>query len=208
MQKLESPLEKVAYSEAANHAIEEWKKLRTEVQSYNEEVSAFNAFINAVKTAMGTKNLATLQGELAILKAQKFRYELSMIDAVNAYFDTKEKKSEAETAKNEAKQELTAYNDTMIDEYRGAVNDLLARFGAAFTLAVIKVEYMGRTPRTAYTFEIRGKEISTGGDSTPAGTACFRNTLSAGDRKYARPRIFHCSTKEPQGLGRPHRHFR
>jgi wobble nucleotide-excising tRNase len=180
--KLESPLEKVIYSEAASSAVEEWKKLRDEVQRYNEEVKIFNTSINTVKTAIGTKNLMTLQRELTILETQKFRHEQPSIDAVNAYSNAKETKSKAEEIKNEAKEELNAYNAAMIDEYRGVVNDLLARFGAAFTLGNIKVEYMGRTPRTAYTFEIRGKEIDIGGDKTPAGTACFRNTLSAGDR--------------------------
>jgi wobble nucleotide-excising tRNase len=49
-------------------------------------------------------------------------------------------------------------------------------------LGTVKVEYTGRTPRAAYSFEIRGKEVEPGGDRTPAGTPCFRNTLSAGDR--------------------------
>jgi wobble nucleotide-excising tRNase len=62
------------------------------------------------------------------------------------------------------------------------VNEILARIGAGFKLRTVKVEYTGRTPRAAYTFEIRGVEVEPGTDRTAAGAPCFRNTLSAGDR--------------------------
>ena len=52
----------------------------------------------------------------------------------------------------------------------------------ASSSATVKIEYTGRTPRAAYTFEIRGVEVEPGTDRTVRGTPCFRNTLSAGDR--------------------------
>lgn len=180
--KLDSPLEAVAYSTDANQAIEEWKKLRDEVNTYNDQVVTFNAVIAAVKKSTAAKNVIAVHKELLTLETQKMRYEPNAVTAIKTYTDAKIKKTAIETAKDKAKDELDVYNVKVIGKYHDTVNKLLQRFGAKFSLASVKVEYTGRTPRTAFTFEIRGKEIDPGTDNTPPGTACFRNTLSAGDR--------------------------
>ena len=180
--KLASPLERVELTEAAQAAVAAWNALQSEVCIYNDKLTQFNLSVVASKTKAVAKPSATLQGELVVLEAQRLRYTPAAIEAVKAHGDSKAKKAAAEAAKEKAKEALDTYNVTVIAKYRVAVNALLGRFGAAFTLAAVKMEYTGRTPRTAYTFEIRGKEVDPGSDKTPAGAACFRNTLSAGDR--------------------------
>lgn len=180
--KLASPLEAVAYSPEASRAIDAWTKLRDDVKAYNAQIASFNTAITAVKSATAAKNPMAVQKELANLESQKARHGTATVAAIKTFTDAKAKKTATESVKDKAKDQLDAYNAKVIGKYRETVNKLLERFGAKFTLAKVKMEYTGRTPRTAFTFEIRGKEIDPGGENTPAGTPCFRNTLSSGDR--------------------------
>jgi wobble nucleotide-excising tRNase len=199
--KLQSPLEKVEYSAEAMAAIDDWKALGGEVIAYNKGVETLNAAIQEVKASTVTKNSTSLQAELVKLQAQKIRFEAAAQAAIEAYDKAKEAKRDAEAEKDKAKEELDAYNDKIIGKYHASVNELLRKIGAAFTLKTVKVEYTGRTPRTGYTFELRGKEVDPGNDSTPAGTACFRNTLSSGDRNTLALAFFVAQLKNRSDLG-------
>lgn len=197
--KLVSPLEKIEHSPESHAAIEEWKKARDEVAAYNNAVTAYNDAIAKIKSALAAKNLPQLQRELAALEAQKLRHAATTVSLVQAYRDAQSKKSEAEKIKTKAKELLDAYNVKVITKYQKAVNELLRRFGAQFQLNVA-VDYVGRAPRASYTFAIRGKHIEPGGDSTPAGVPCFRNTLSSGDRNTLALAFFMAQLKDRADL--------
>jgi hypothetical protein len=77
---------------------------------------------------------------------------------------------------------------------------MLTRFGAAFTLARVRIEYTGRTPRAGFAFGLRGVEVEPGGENTPAGTPCFRNTLSSGDRSTLALAFFLAQVKNRKDL--------
>jgi len=181
-QKTASPLDAVLLSQVAVQAMKEMEVLQGEVEKYNEQLRMYNTGIEAIKRSAGTSNLGTLQLELVTLEAQKTRHAAESVPTITAYTDAQSAKVTVERAKEKAREDLNAYNEKVISSYHGAVNDILARIGAGFKLATVKVEYTGRTPRAAYTFEIRGVEVEPGNERTPAGTPCFRNTLSAGDR--------------------------
>lgn len=182
-QKQELPLEKIEYSETANSALKDWEALKSETFIYNEEITIFNSSIKKIKDGLNLENLTILRGQLKNLQMQQIRYTPSIIDAMELHTVAKTNKAKTEALKNEAKQALNAYNDTIINKYKEAVNEILNLFGASFTLEDVKIEYMGRMPRTGYMLELCGKKVDLGNDKTPAGTACFRNTLSAGDRR-------------------------
>lgn len=181
-QKTAAPLDAVPLSQDAVKAMAEMDVLRGEVERYNERVHAYNSEIDAVKKSAETSNLSTLENELERLEAQKTRHLPESLTVVTAYIDAQAAKVAVEAAKEKAREELNAYNEKVIGAYHDRVNEILARIGAGFKLRTVKVEYTGRTPRAAYTFEIRGVEVEPGSDRTAAGTPCFRNTLSAGDR--------------------------
>lgn len=181
-QKTEAPLDAVPLSQDAIKAMAGLDVLRGEVERYNERVRAYNAGIDVIKKSAGASNLGTLRNQLVTLQVQKTRHLPESMTVVTAYTDAQAAKTAVEAAKEKAREELNAYNEKVIGAYHDRVNEILARIGAGFRLRTVKVEYTGRTPRAAYTFEIRGVEVEPGSDRTAAGTPCFRNTLSAGDR--------------------------
>jgi len=178
--KIATPLEVVKNS--ATTEIADWKTLREEVTAYNATVDAFNPAIAAVKKSSESKSTAALEQELATLEARKTRHGKEGAEAVKTYQGAVADKAAAEKAKEKAKDDLDAYNDKVMGAYQKTVNDMLTRFGAAFRLSRVEIEYTGRAPRIGFAFGLRGVDVEPGGDKTPAGTPCFRNTLSSGDR--------------------------
>lgn len=181
-QKTSTPLHPVTHSPESLAAIDAWKALRDQVKAYNEQANAFNAAVATVKSNLGAKTVGVLTAELAALEGQKLRHQTSSIATILAFAQANAAKAKAELDKERAREALNKYNEKVIDRYHKTVNDLLERFGTAFTLRKVDVEYTGRTPRVGYTFELRGKEVHPGRDTAPAGTPCFGNTLSSGDR--------------------------
>ena len=199
-QKISSPLEAIALSAEARAAVTEWAKLRLEGVVYNAAVDSFNLGIAEVKNASGSKSSAAIEQELATLEARKVRHGESGRAAVTDYQEALASKAAVETAKETAKADLDGYNDTMIGAYQATVNKMLTRFGAAFTLTRVKIEYTGRTPRAGYAFGLRGVEIEPGGENTPAGMPSFRNPLSSGDRSTLALALFMAQVKNRKNL--------
>lgn len=196
--KIAAPLEVVKNS--ATTQIADWKKLCEEVTAYNAEVDAINLAITGVKKSSESKSTAALEQELATLEARKTRHGKEGATAVKLYRDAVANKAAAEKAKEKAKDDLDAYNDKVMGTYQATVNDMLTRFGAAFRLSRVEIEYTGRAPRVGYAFGLRGVDVEPGGDKTPVGTPCFRNTLSSGDRNTLALALFMAQIKNRQDL--------
>lgn len=178
--KIAAPLEMVEHSPESLAAIEKSNGLREVLQKFNAAVTEYNKLIAAVKREAAERTSAVVQKELDLLNARKARHQREVEELVNAHTVAVNAKGVVEQEKAKAKEELEAYNETVMSGYRDAVNQLLERFNAPFSLGTVVVEYTGRTPRTAYTIAMRGKEIDPGADG--AGRPSFRNTLSSGDR--------------------------
>jgi wobble nucleotide-excising tRNase len=180
--KLASPLDAVEVPQSFIDAVATMATLREKVNQYNARVRATNEMIRLVKNRASESKDGALKETLVLLEAQKKRQLPESVTVITAFTDAQAAKVAVEQAKETAREALDAYNATVIGAYHDAVNELLSRFGAGFKLLTVKVEYTGRTPRAAYTFGIRGKAVDPGNERTAPGTACFRNTLSAGDR--------------------------
>lgn len=196
--KIAAPLQVVKNSAATE--IADWKKLREEVTDYNAAVDAFNTAITAIKKSSESKSTAALEQELTTIEARKTRHGKEGVATVKTYQDVAANKIAAEKAKEEAKDDLNAYNDKVMGTYQTTVNDMLTRFGAAFRLSRVDIEYTGRSPRVGYAFGLRGVDVEPGGDKTPAGTPCFRNTLSSGDRSTLALALFMAQIKNRKDL--------
>ncbi|MFO0912756.1 MAG: AAA family ATPase [Pirellulales bacterium] len=196
--KISAPLE--AVKNTATNEMADWKKLREEVTAYNAAVDAFNLAITGVKKSSESKSTAALEQELATLEARKARHGKEGAAVVKSYQEAVANKSAAEKAKEKAKDDLDAYNDKVMGMYQSTVNDMLTRFGAAFRLSRVEIEYTGRAPRVGYAFGLRGVDVEPGGDNTPAGTPCFRNTLSSGDRSTLALALFMAQIKNRKDL--------
>ena len=146
-QKLASPLESIEMTPGAAAAVGDWSKLCEEVAVYNAEVDAFNEAITEVKKRAESKNSTAIEQEIAAFEARKIRYTEAGKEAAKIYREATANKATIEGEKQAAKARLAEYNERVVDAYRESVNDMLERFGAAFRLSKVKIEYPGGKPR-------------------------------------------------------------
>lgn len=181
--KLAQPLEPVRLGADVLAALDELEEVRARVEKYNDFVRSANQTIKEVKERAAKDNFDSVRKEIALLEAQRLRHETETTKTLLVYTTAQAKKTKIEIDKEQARENLNAYNAGVMTGYEEEVNGLLVRMGATFRLRVDKkVNYTGGTPRVSYALEIRGKVVDLGNEKTPAGKPCFKNTLSMGDR--------------------------
>jgi wobble nucleotide-excising tRNase len=181
-EKQKAPLEPLAPDDQFNAALEQYEGVRQLVSTYNTKVADLNQKILAKKNEAQTGDLVTVQGQLARLRAIKRRYEPDAIDACNAVVEAEQQKKNVEREKDKIKAQLEAYTSTVFGKYQERINQLLTMFSAGFQIGDTKGRYVGGSPSSHYSLIINNVPIDLGDPDCPPDTACFKNTLSAGDK--------------------------
>jgi len=181
--KNDSPTKPVVPDADFNAASEAVNALSGSVDAYNTAVDACNARINEQKAAVQKEgDLAALQKELDMLEAKKRRFEQEVVETCKAYQEALEAKAQLEEQKRNARRELDEYCKTIIRTYEQSINDYLDQFNAGFRITNTRHLYTGGTPSSHYQIEINNTPLDLGDARTPAGTPCFKTSLSSGDR--------------------------
>jgi wobble nucleotide-excising tRNase len=180
--KVQTPLEKIACDEEFEDAKRKWASLRCQVEAYNAAVEALNAEIAAKKKASTEGDLATARKELARLQGQKTRHADAVAKDCEHYEDLLKQKDNVEKQKKQAKADLEAYNKKVLGKYEKSINDLLELFNAGFRITGTQLQHVGGTPSSSFKIAVNDVPVELGSDKTPAGTPCFRSTMSSGDR--------------------------
>jgi wobble nucleotide-excising tRNase len=180
--KLASPLDPVPADEAFGKALTDFQAVATRVQDYANAVTIANVSITAKKKETEAGNLAKTKTELAELQAAQKRYELTVDAACSAYSDASDAKTALDAEKAAAKTNLDNYSDTVVAQYEKRINELLQVFGAGFRIGETKTSYVGGNVSFTFHIVINKVPVALGDPTTPAAQACFKNTLSAGDR--------------------------
>lgn len=180
--KMASPLEAVPPDEAFGKAFADFKALVDRVQDYANAVTTANVFITAKKKETEGGNIAKAKTELGEIQAVQKRYEASVDAACSNYCDALNAKTALEAEKGAAKTKLDQYSNTVVGQYEKRINELLQVFGTGFRIGETKTSYAGGNVSSTFHIEINEVAVSLGDAGTPAAQACFKNTLSAGDR--------------------------
>ena len=180
--KAAAPLERIDPDDAYAQARPAVDRAAETIAAYNAAVTAANAVIAARKQQAGAAVLATLESELARLKATKTRHTEEVWQACSAYRNRVAEKGALENDKTQTRERLDAHTDQVIERYGQGINRYLDRFNAGFRITTPTHTYRGGPPSSSYQILINNTPVDLGDATTPIDRPSFRNTLSAGDR--------------------------
>jgi wobble nucleotide-excising tRNase len=185
--KTASPLERASLEPDLEAARKEWTRLSGEVDSFNTAVNHANSReIARLKQAIENPDLreAELDQEMRELQAKKLRHTPDAEQACRKYADALQRKKDLEQRKKEAKKTLDAYARDTLPRYQRRITELLKGFATGFAIHIApKSQFTGGKPSVSYDIDINKTRVGLGNEKTEPETACFKNTLSSGDRR-------------------------
>jgi wobble nucleotide-excising tRNase len=179
-EKIASPLDVINLS-ALLTAIAEWQVVVDELGSCNNSLVRANSDIQAIKANTASVNKAALQETLTELEAIKKRHSPQVTPLADSYNLLLAEKATFVAIKETNKNELDAYDATVLFKYHNSINDYLTQFGAGFRLMKSEKTYAGKIPQWMYTIEINNCAVDVtkrAGQGEPS----FQTAMSAGDK--------------------------
>jgi len=148
----------------------------------NDSIARANDEIARLKQQAASANEEDLESELRRLRNMQIRERVEVSKVCNDLQAVRAKKKALEEEKKEKRRELEALAEGVLAQYETAINDLLRKFGANFTITGTKPSFQGGKASSTYQISINNKAIDLGDSATPRGTPCFRTALSSGDK--------------------------
>lgn len=199
--KARAPLTPVDLEADVNTTWTGLQEVMTLADSYNLEVSRFNEQISLLKKKAATKSLDTARVEREALKLTKTRSTPEAKAACESLTRLRTLKSELEEQKSGLREKLDAHTNAVFEKYQKAIDRLLVQFGVEFSIRGFRTSFAGGTPRSEYEIEINDKSVPLSAPSSGAAAACFRNTLSEGDKASLAFAFFLARLQEDPDLG-------
>lgn len=180
--KKANPGIEIGLSDEEAATLNTWRDKATELNAYNETISAINTTLQERQANAGVIDLTPLQQKLSVLNAAKIRHEQETIDAFIAFDAASVNKREAQQNKQQANEALREQSNQLFERYGGRINEFLTLFGADFRIVCDGVTFRGG-PSGQLTIELNGERVA----ATPEAAAdpsqvSLANTLSGGDR--------------------------
>lgn len=181
-QKRTAPLDAIAVPEETRAAVDAFSVRRREIAALNQQISAANLTIAAIKQRAATANTAAIEAALGRLNATKARHT-SVTDALcQSYLAEKQAKSATEQQRDQASQALAQYRTQVFPAYEAAINRYLQRFNAGYHLASVQPVNTRGGPACTYSVVVNNTPVAVAGGNPQPGDHSFKNVLSAGDR--------------------------
>jgi len=199
--KQQSPIEPITPNEDFQSALSAVADLQPFIDAYNTTINDANACIERLKeTHREDTDLNTLKSHLIDLEVNKKRFDVEVTQACGDYQTALNNKTELESQKDGAKEQLDQYCREILSTYQVALNDILEQFNAGFRIVNSRHLYTGGTPCSDYQLEINNTPLNLGDSRTPAGTPCFKTSLSSGDKSALALAFFLSSLKHDAGI--------
>lgn len=181
--KKNTPLESVSLDQDGfNDEKARYDALVARINIHNGRIREINVLINNKKTSITGGDIAKVRKELEALGLIKLRHGAKGIELCNDYVSSRTRKEAVEKEKQDTKNELDAYSETMFKKYQTTLNDILEKFNADFRIVGAKGQYIGGTASSHYQIVINNVPIDLGDSKTPENKPSFKNTLSGGDK--------------------------
>lgn len=194
--KRASPLDAITISQVLLDAVAEHNENSDRVKRLSEQLEATNLKLETVKEQAREANIATLERDLANLRAAEARHDPKIAPLCDAYVGEKAAKSSTEQRRTKARAALDQHRETAFPAYGLAINDFLQRFNASFRVGPVDPVNTRGGPAANYTLLIDGNPVPL---ASGPGDTSFRNTLSAGDRNTLALAFFFASLEgDPQ----------
>jgi wobble nucleotide-excising tRNase len=180
--KLAAPLEIVPTDSEFDRSIEQYAMAVILAGEYEKAIVSVNGLIATKKRELEANTLVKAKAELNSLLSVKKRFEVPADEACRRYSEAVASKTVVEEEKAAARKKLDLYCEKVFAQYEKRINELLDIFGAGFRIGETKTSLAGGTVSSSFQIIINKVAVDLGGPDTPKAKACFRNTLSSGDR--------------------------
>lgn len=187
--KLATPADVVGTAIQRDSAINLWTRVLAPMQIANKAIHAANTKISEYKAQLEVESIEQLRQQLLLLEASKRRHAPDVNTLLGQFSAAKKLLEEAESAKKSARQTLDQLMEKTLAAYQTAINSLLNKFGASFSIQGMGANFRGAAPRSEYGLLLRGKEVTLDGGSTS-----FATVLSEGDKRTLAFAFFVAST--------------
>ena len=175
-----APLERMALTGPTLEAIAKFDEFRAVVAGISSSLMAINAEIGTVKERAQAANVAALSSDLAKLRTVQARHDPQISALCKTFLDEKLAKANAETLRDQAREALDRYRNTVFPAYENSINAYLQKFNAGFRLA--SVASVNTRQGSSCTYNVVINQVPVALTAAAGGGPSFRNTLSAGDR--------------------------
>ena len=183
--KRQQPLVQVDSDGQAAESAAAISGLNGSITGYNDKIQEIAAKLTQFKSNLATESVIALEASIRKLEAALRRQLPDAIAAVAVYSGAEAERKKLEGEKTQARAEIDALMQTTLAQYQGAINQLLAAFGAEFSIEELKPTYVGNTgePRTEFGLRLRNKAVKLGSREDHASGHSFANTLSEADKR-------------------------
>ncbi len=180
--KIGVPLEQIAPPKELLDASRSYAILLSDIEGYNNSTSAANELIKNKKSALLAHDTSSIEKELERLLNAKMRHSPEVASICTDYINAKKAKDVLEKRIKKETDNLKKYTSAFLQNYKDNLNHYLQVFGADFQICNVTDKYYTRTPRLEYCISINGVDVDLGNEKKDEVRACFRNTLSSGDK--------------------------
>jgi wobble nucleotide-excising tRNase len=187
--KQAAPAEPLKSAQDKAETVRLWLQFLSHLQAANTTIKEGELLINKYKTQLSGDSLALLQQQILILMATKRRFDPLVVDLFKELSVAQKEAKAAEEVKKSARENLEALMVAILAKYQSAINALLKKFGATFTIKGMNANFRGNAPRTEYGLLLRGKDVVLEG-----GPPSFATALSDGDKRTLAFAFFVAST--------------
>lgn len=182
-EKVASPLSDLSGDSRVIEVDVSIRHLQERLDTYNSGVDAFNRAVQARKAAMGPEQERQAKIALNRLEATVRRHRPD-VEKLRVERETAQRQVIVlEKEKLQARKELEAHADEVMQKYQATINRVLDCLGAEFSIVSMGTSLQSGRPSAGYAIEINGEAVK---PSVPGKGASvqpsFGNTLSDGDR--------------------------
>lgn len=182
-------------------AMQDFIEAAKEVKAVNESIEKANAGIGRIKKESASASEAEVELELRRLRNMQIRQKQEVAVLCDSLLAARAKKKRLEDTKKSKREELEILAEGVLLKYEEAINALLKRFGANFTITGTKPSFQGGKASSTYQIAINNQRVELG-DSTTRGKPCFRTALSSGDKSTLALAFFLATLDRDPDIGR------
>ena len=180
--KAASPLERLTPNDKLNNAIKKYENVCKAIENYNKSVKDVNLEIGEKKEEIRSADLSLAQDNLQKLQNTKKRFSESIASLCTEYSTLRDNKTLLENEKTKSREKLQEYTKTLLRKYQKQINDYLEKFAADFQIVNSTESFSGGKPSLNYQISINDVAFDLKAQDSSEPTACFKNTLSSGDK--------------------------
>jgi len=180
--KKEQSLDYVPDLQDLTHLEEAMKKIEDQLPDINGVINEITIKIDRFKKDVALENEADIRKELGIQESLLAAIGSDAVQWRVSYSSAKKLCGEKEKDRREREADLSVYCDKSYGEFQKGINDTLKKFGLKYTIDGLEPKSTNQSNEVSAAFSVKINGIPVSANKRQESTACFRNTLSEGEK--------------------------